>query len=93
MSTLFETRPRTEVDQYMIECTDPRAWAHQDANQCGCKGSGWWLDAMDGWHQCPLHEGDHPEADPDDSIPLAGVAPATGPYLLKTEVDPEDIPF
>lgn len=30
-------------------------WAHPNASECRCKGSGWALSEVDTWHPCPIH--------------------------------------
>lgn len=85
-------RSSSEIESYVQQCTPSRAWADPNADKCGCRGSGWWTDALDGTHKCPHHEGQHPEEDEDNCVELAGLKPETGPYLLMTDDDP-DIPF
>jgi len=31
------------------------AFAREDADECGCRGSGWFLSEVDTWHECPAH--------------------------------------
>ena len=34
---------------------------HHKAEHCGCRGSGWHSTEFDSWHECPHHDGPHPE--------------------------------
>lgn len=40
-------------------------WAHPNAAECACRGSGWACSELDTWHECKYHyRGQpHPEAD------------------------------
>jgi len=53
----------SEHEIYYREVACGSAWCDEDADRCGCKGSGWWLSELDTWHKCPLHapNAEHPE--------------------------------
>ncbi len=33
----------------------PPPWIREEAAECGCRGSGWFLSQVDTYHRCPLH--------------------------------------
>jgi hypothetical protein len=58
----------SELQTYYDEFCRPGAWAREEAEDCGCRGSGWWLSELDTWHECPCHyeKGQpHPEDEPE----------------------------
>lgn len=65
----------SELEIYFNEYCKTAAWARRAAEECGCRGRGWWLSEVDTWHQCPVHGAGkpHPEDDSgEDYEPPAG---------------------
>lgn len=40
---------------YGQEYCNAGGWIRGVANECGCRGSGWWLSQLDTWHRCWAH--------------------------------------
>lgn len=58
----------SELTIYYTEVCQSGSWQREDAERCGCKGSGWWLSELDTWHKCSVHgkaNDRHPEEGPD----------------------------
>lgn len=56
----------SEYQTYYREVACGGAWADEDPNVCGCKGSGYWSSELDTWHECRFHhtkDSIHPEYD------------------------------
>lgn len=90
--------PSNEYEAHYRNC-EAGYFAHPDASQCGCRGSGYYLSQLDTWHECPYHHvagQAHPEdpgpeeyeAEPADPTESAPTEPAPPP-----DFDEEDIPF
>lgn len=41
----------TYYNEFVLGC----GWEREDADECGCRGSGWFLSQVDTWHECPTH--------------------------------------
>jgi hypothetical protein len=33
----------------------PPPWIREKAEDCGCRGRGWYLSDLDTYHRCPVH--------------------------------------
>jgi len=54
----------SEQENYFREYANPGAWQREDPDECGCRGTGWFLSQLDTWHPCRVHpdeSGGHPE--------------------------------
>jgi len=45
----------SEQSNYYENYCRAGAFASEDADECGCRGSGWFLSEVDTWHECPVH--------------------------------------
>lgn len=46
------------ADSELQQCYDAAErgfFAREDVEECGCRGSGWFLSEVDTFHQCPVH--------------------------------------
>lgn len=96
----------SELQHYYDECAYSGSWKRLDPEECGCKGSGWFLSQVDTWHKCSIHHDGsqrHPEDDyvSEDDIepeggplrsPLVEPIPTVG-VILPPQFDEDDIPF
>lgn len=92
----------SELQHYYDMCRQG-AFARNDADECGCRGHGWFLSEVDTWHECPVHYAGqrHPEDDRSDEEFAADEAAAHAareaepvPAMLDTDCcDDNDIPF
>jgi hypothetical protein len=44
----------SELQLYYDNCRAGQ-WKAKDADQCGCRGSGWFLSEVDTFHRCNFH--------------------------------------
>jgi hypothetical protein len=81
----------SELSHYYNEVAcNSSTWSHPDKKHCGCRGSGWWLSELDTWHECPYHDGPHPDHDDEGNYDdMVVVIPE--PRSPRPEDD--DIPF
>jgi hypothetical protein len=60
----------SEMQQYYDNFRTGLLWAHPEADQCLCRGSGYALSEVDTWHECRYHHvpgQPHPEEEyPED---------------------------
>ena len=84
----------SEIQQYMDEYVGRAAWARESIFECGCRGTGWFLSAVDTRHECPAHPG-HPY--PDEYEPEGCeedlTIPLVEPKVYELVGHEDDIPF
>ena len=70
------------------------AFAREDADECGCRGSGWFLSEVDTWHECPAHHVAG-QRHPDDEDVFEGPAEAVARVapVAVAVVEDDDIQF
>lgn len=53
----------SELTTYYNEFVLGHGWERESADECGCRGCGWFLSEVDTWHKCPTHNTGqrHPE--------------------------------
>lgn len=87
-----------EFEAHYYNC-EAGYFAHPDASQCGCQGTGYYLSQVDTWHECPVHHvpgQPHPEDNFEDfeeeaeTTEAQDTVPAPPPAF---DPDSDDIPF
>jgi hypothetical protein len=53
----------SDLQNYYDNFCRPAVWACEDADKCGCRGSGWFLSELDTWHECPVHYRGQPNSE------------------------------
>jgi hypothetical protein len=51
----------SEYEIYFNEFCKSGAWVREDASECGCRGSGWFLSDLDTFHKCGVHNDGQPD--------------------------------
>jgi hypothetical protein len=82
----------SEYETYYREVCTSHAWADHDADDCGCKGRGWWLSEIDTWHACPFHGKGVPHPEYPESEDLEAAPDWVPPPLVEVSQD-DDILF